>query len=309
LEETVLQNLQAFCQSKKLGGSGTHQKGNQAVVEHALVAANWSEPLMPTEIRSYFGTNLTFFKKILAMVESESINSKRKTRIDFRLEILQTCVQEWQHDDSVNRVDNGGKTAENQVWIGLDGEGKAIYHPLRIWPCLTIAEKLRLFLESEYYDKFVDILRSNEYFAERLCPAIQDGETKLRRALGRPLDIRLTRKILFEELEKLKIQPKKTAKWTTLVKQLHYALLNQHLEQSSQDFDWEIDVGAYCFEKCFCPCVVNPRMESCVDTLKNQIEVFSRSLNDNLFNCKPIKEAFDKCNCENCKIVRDPEDK
>jgi hypothetical protein len=52
LEARVMRNIQAFCQSKKLGGggSGTRPKASQAAVEHALVAANWSEPLTTTEI-------------------------------------------------------------------------------------------------------------------------------------------------------------------------------------------------------------------------------------------------------------------
>jgi hypothetical protein len=310
LEARVMRNIRAFCQSKSLGGggSGTRPKASQAAVEHALVAANWSEPLTTTEIRYNFGTSLAFAKKIVAMAEEEAINSDRKSRRDTRRILLTTHVREWQHDDYVNRIDNGGKTSRNQIWVGTDEEGREIRHPRRIWPCVTNADKLKLFLASAYYDRYVDAIFSDEYFAERLCPSIREGEKKLRGALGKPRDIRLTRKVLFTELEKRFIEPKKTAKWPQLVQLLHHALFDQHLERSNQNFDEEIEISILAFTDSLCPCVVNPKMESCVDTLDNQIRIYAKSINDSLSASKQIQKEFDKCECENCKITRDKSD-
>jgi hypothetical protein len=115
--------------------------------------------------------------------------------------------------------------------------------------------------------------------------------------------------ILFEELGKRQVKSKKYSTWPVLVTLLYRNIFDDPLTENDVAAAEMKFLGITTFFKCLCPCVVNPVMESCVDILLNQVMIYSRSIGEALTRNKRIKEAFAQCQCENCKIFRDENDK
>jgi hypothetical protein len=128
---------------------------------------------------------------------------------------------------------------------------------------LTLNEKFALFMESDHYQKYFQEMSQDSYFVARYDRCIYSGEVKLRTALGEAPDIRLKRKDLFAELETRSIKPAATTTWPDLVKLLYDDKFPDPLEVSREALKADL-VDIKSFERCLCPCIVNPKEESCV---------------------------------------------
>ena len=311
--DIVVKNLQDFVRdhSKRCsgsGGGGTRTIEEQRAVEVVIIAANWSEELEPKTNASIFGITIAFARKLINMAKSHVIKSKRKTRKDTILPILRPYVYKFCHDDFVARVDTGGKTARNFVnFVDLDGNDAQ--HSRRVWTWATRKEKFNHFLLSKYYVQYVEELKRNPYFNSKFDEFVLEAEKKLRHFLGRDEDDKLTKIILLGELENRQVESKKNSSWSVLVMLLYRNMFDDPLTENDVAGAEIKFLSMYTFLKCLCPCVVNPVMESCVDIILNQVMIYARSLGEALTRNKRLKEAFAQCQCANCKIFRDKNDK
>lgn len=298
-------------------GGDTRKKENHEACETVLMALMWNKDkkYVSTVAKIFPHISYAFVSNVWNAMQQGLHHCGRKTRKDAIRTIAGPLINQFCHDDIWTRSDtsNGGQGATWRAFINCTlWDGTKEKHSWRIWNCSTLEEKYELFKRTSYYRELVQrveetVPRKNPRVLAAAALLRSKLQEKYRFRVGKPLTIKQLRKFLDD----IKVPHKQL---TT------YAKLTEAAYRKAFGAPWDTiplevikkyrqePIGLTFFKELLCRCVRNPHSKSCVDETFTQIQEYQKALWKAWCHNQDIKELFETCHCDNCKLRRNRQD-